>query len=153
MKRNVLLCILFLSIFVSGCGKMTKSITTDSYSNSSSHLDQFNNPSLSTETYAINNDVSSLSGRTTLKNEVLALNGSSTGLSLQNTASNDLHLQLISELRSPVYQGQTLQASDIYQNGAYTYVAYNTQGPEKLGGVQILYYDGQTECYFRAYFV
>ncbi|MFC1539424.1 hypothetical protein ACFL6H_08365 [Candidatus Latescibacterota bacterium] len=48
-----------------------------------------------------------------------------------------LQITLVSEVTPPVYNGITLQATDIYIKGSKAYVSYNVAGETFLGGVDI----------------
>jgi hypothetical protein len=58
--------------------------------------------------------------------------------SSKGTPTSSVTIQLIARLLPPVYNGETLQASHVRVVDHYAYVAYNTQGPRYLGGVDIV---------------
>ncbi|MBU0580522.1 MAG: hypothetical protein KKA19_05035 [Candidatus Margulisbacteria bacterium] len=123
MKKLSILSLILLVIFNSGCGQVSKNLDVKDGNNSGY--------STVTDEYAINNNLSALAIRTTNENTTLDVSGTS-----------DIILKQISELAPPLYQDEVLQATDIEIKGKYVYISYNTQGEEKRGGVQILFYDG-----------
>lgn len=58
------------------------------------------------------------------------------GLKYTDVSSNYV-IKLRAEVASPVFEGKRMQASHIRIIGNYAFVAYNRQGPEYLGGIDI----------------
>jgi hypothetical protein len=56
----------------------------------------------------------------------------------KGTSSSSVTIQLIARLVPPIYNGEVLQASHVRIVDHYAYIAYNTQGPRYLGGVDIV---------------
>lgn len=51
---------------------------------------------------------------------------------------NDFALALISEIESPVFEGQKLRSTHVAVAGNYAYVSYNTEGDKYLGGIDVI---------------
>jgi len=58
--------------------------------------------------------------------------------SSKGTTNSSITIQLIADLVPPSYKEEVLQASHIRIVDKYAYIAYNTQGPRYLGGVDIV---------------
>jgi hypothetical protein len=58
--------------------------------------------------------------------------------SSKGTTASSVTIQLIARLLPPVYNGEVVQASHVRVVDHYAFVAYNTQGPRYLGGVDIV---------------
>jgi hypothetical protein len=61
-----------------------------------------------------------------------------TAKSSKGTAASSVTIQLIARMDPPEYNGEVLQASHVRVVDHYAFVAYNTQGPRYLGGVDIV---------------
>lgn len=89
----------------------------------------------------INTDSEQLSQRLTLDGSgVIGITAPSnpSGRVLDDDDAEKISLVLISKASSPVYEGNTLQATHVDIDEDYAYVAYNTAGPTYLGAVEIL---------------
>lgn len=84
----------------------------------------------------IDNDTGSLIGRVRYLSEPVLLDSlAAIGKSLKKDL--DEKLTLVAEVSPPVYDGLTLQATDVVIKGVKAYVTYNMQGDRFLGGVDI----------------
>ncbi|NEU09557.1 hypothetical protein GZH53_14620 [Flavihumibacter sp. R14] len=52
--------------------------------------------------------------------------------------SSNYNLRLVAEVQAPVYNGSTLQATEVTVSGNRAYVSYNTQGSVYLGGIDVI---------------
>lgn len=89
----------------------------------------------------INTDSEQLSQRLSLDGSgVIGITAPSnpSGRVLDDDDAEKISLVLISKASSPVYEGNTLQATHVDIDEDYAYVAYNTAGPTYLGAVEIL---------------
>jgi hypothetical protein len=90
----------------------------------------------------INNNLNSLNARISLTDNTPAYifgdTAKKTMKSGTGTLSSSVTIQLIARLSPPEYNGEVLQASHVRIVDHYAYVAYNTQGPRYLGGVDIV---------------
>lgn len=90
----------------------------------------------------ISNNRNILNDRITLESNspVYVFGDTSTGTakSTKGTAASSVTIQLIARVLPPEYNGEILQASHVRVVDHYAYVAYNTQGPRYLGGVDIV---------------
>ena len=87
----------------------------------------------------INNNVSDLSSRLEIKDEQIPLNGFD-GATLSKTTAQDSSsfiLVLRAEVPAPVHNGKTLRASHVAIENDYAFVAYNYEGEEYLGGIEV----------------
>lgn len=83
--------------------------------------------------FTIINDESQLKDRIEVMDRDLSIEGSTAlNLSLNYTIKH------IAQLKSPKIDGEFLQATDIYSDGGYAYVSYNTAGDTKRGGIHVL---------------
>lgn len=89
------------------------------------------------EAFTLVNDQSALEARVEKSPRDMTIVPDATALGLTRL-NLSYTLRLIGELRAPVVDGHTLQATDIYSDGGYAYVSYNTAGDEKRGGVEVL---------------
>lgn len=69
--------------------------------------------------------------------EVLEDDSSESGLVLKSGAKT-LKLTHVATMASPVYDGQSLGATDVAIKGDFAYVTYNTRGDPFVGGVQVI---------------
>lgn len=58
--------------------------------------------------------------------------------SLATQLKTDLKLKLDAEISSPVWEGQTLQATSVALSGQYAVVSYNMQGQTYLGALDVI---------------
>ena len=86
----------------------------------------------------IDNDLSVLSTRITFKNDQLVYSFTDPIENLKGESAPSLNIQVIGSLESPGYKDEVLQASHIRIADGYAYIAYNTQGPRFLGGIDII---------------
>jgi hypothetical protein len=90
----------------------------------------------------INNDPNALNERISYTGNantyVIEDSVSETLKSSERTTASSLTIQLIAVLAPPRYKEEILQASHIRIVDNYAYIAYNTQGPRYLGGVDIV---------------
>ncbi|GMQ26506.1 hypothetical protein Aoki45_31880 [Algoriphagus sp. oki45] len=89
----------------------------------------------------INTDSEHLSQRLSLDGSgVIGITApsNSSGRIWDDDDAEEIALVLISQASSPVYEGNTLQATHVDIDDDYAYVAYNTAGPTYLGAVEIL---------------
>ena len=86
----------------------------------------------------IDNDLSALSTRITFKNNPLVYSFTDPTEDLKGESAPSLNIQLMGSLESPSYKDEVLQASHIRIADGYAYIAYNTQGPRYLGGIDII---------------
>jgi hypothetical protein len=102
------------------------------------------NPSgvIVTKNMVINNNSEALNRRITLADNapvyIFGNTSKETLRSSKGTAAPSVAIQLIAHLGCPEYNGEVLQASHIRIEGNYVYVAYNSQGPRYLGGVDVV---------------
>jgi len=85
----------------------------------------------------INNDPLTLNKRILFANEPLFYSFQDPSL-LKGSPNSSIDIQVIAGLESPKYGQEVLQASHIRIADGYAYIAYNTQGPRYLGGVDIV---------------
>lgn len=89
----------------------------------------------------INTDSEQLSQRLTLDGSgVIGISAPSnpSGRMLDDDDAEKVSLVLISQASSPIYEGNTLQATHVDIDEDYAYVSYNTAGPTYLGAVEII---------------
>ncbi len=79
-------------------------------------------------------DASLLDSYVTYPNERIGFEAD--GLTTQ--ADTDLELTLSATVSSPVYKGQTLQATSVALTNDYAVVSYNTKGQQYLGGLDVI---------------
>ncbi|RMF10240.1 MAG: hypothetical protein D6762_01940 [Candidatus Neomarinimicrobiota bacterium] len=89
-------------------------------------------------TVILENNESVLLERIDYKHEVIPLDTVFTGASRGQAAVIDtIILTLVAEVQPPIYNGDTLQATDVKLKGKHAYVSYNYQGEVFLGGVDV----------------
>jgi hypothetical protein len=90
----------------------------------------------------ISNNRNALSQRISLEDNapvyVFGDTAAGTAKSSKGTAASSVTIQLIARILPPVYNEEVLQASHVRVVDHYAYVAYNTQGPRYLGGIDIV---------------
>ena len=91
----------------------------------------------------VNNDSSSLGNRITLIDDsshtiIDTTSDGEKGSITPKTLGSSVTIRLIAQLSPPKYNQEVLQASHIRIVNGYAYIAYNTQGPRYLGGVDIV---------------
>ena len=85
----------------------------------------------------INSDPAQLNQRMDFSGSGVITINKATGKSASTTS--DLPLTQISEIKPPVdANGQTLQASHVCVNDKYAYVAYNKQGADYSGAIDVI---------------
>jgi len=85
----------------------------------------------------IENDLGTLAARVTQLNEEVVLDTSIQETGLGKASVKPVTLTLIAEVQPPVVGGEVLQATDVYEKSGIVYVAYNMQGEQYLGAVDI----------------
>lgn len=134
MKKLLNLLLIFLIIGIS-CRKIENdtpnpvAIVKDSVGLSSNSL--------------VNNDLSSLGNRITLIDDsahtfIDTTSSGEKGITPKVLGVSSITIQLIAQLSPPKFNKEVLQASHIRIVTGYAYIAYNTQGPRYLGGVDIV---------------
>lgn len=101
--------------------------------------DPIENPS--DPTVLINTNSDELSQRLSLEGGgVIGITAPSnpSGRVLDDDDAEKISLVLVSQASSPVYEGNTLQATHVDIDDEYAYLAYNTAGPTFLGAVEII---------------
>lgn len=89
----------------------------------------------------LNSDSEMLSQRLSLEGTgVIGISAPSnpSGRVMEDDSAEKLPLVLISQAESPVYEGNTLQATHVDIDGEYAFVSYNTAGAKFLGAVEII---------------
>lgn len=89
------------------------------------------------ESMLINNDPLTLNKRIQFANEPLFYSFQDPSL-LKGVSNSSIDIQVIACMEAPKYGNEILQASHIRIADGYAYIAYNTQGPRYLGGVDIV---------------
>ncbi|MGC1391896.1 MAG: hypothetical protein WA816_12740 [Bacteroidales bacterium] len=129
MKKLLIFCFTMILLVIS-CKKIDDQIIRKPSDN------------LVSKNMLINNDLNSLNDRIyftgdtnkyVIKDTLNAISKSSEGKMNSSTT-----VQLIAVLLPPRYKEEVLQASHIRIVDNYAYIAYNTQGPRYLGGVDIV---------------
>jgi len=90
------------------------------------------------ERIIIDNNAASLSHRIEYVNEVVVID--TLGVlpkALQWTLADTIILTLVAEVTPPVYNGDTLQATDVIIHDRKVYISYNIRGDTFLGGVDV----------------
>lgn len=85
----------------------------------------------------VNNDLYTLGKRMELKSKPVFYSIEDPSFAKGEPGST-LDIQVIASMESPRYNDEVLQASHIRISGGYAYIAYNTQGPRYLGGIDIV---------------
>ncbi len=90
------------------------------------------------ERIIIYNDAGSLLPRIEYRNEVVVIDTQGVlPKVLQSAIVDTIILTLVAEVTPPVYNGDTLQATDVIIHGQKAYVSYNMRGETFLGGVDV----------------
>ncbi len=86
----------------------------------------------------LENNESILAQRVSYTNDVIELDSIPTaGRYTTSSTPDTILLTLVAEVDPPIYNGDTLQASDVCIIGSYAYVSYNYAGEEYLGAVEV----------------
>ena len=129
MKQVLIFCItMFLIVF--GCKKIDDQVIRKSSNN------------IVSKNMLINNNLNALSERInfTANSHKYIIEDSEKEIfkSSKGVSNSSITIQLIAVVMPPNYKGEVLQASHIRIVDNYAYIAYNTQGPRYLGGVDIV---------------
>jgi hypothetical protein len=94
-----------------------------------------NTPSKNNDGFIVTKNNADLRSRVNLKNQDIVL--AQTDTELKSALNFNYSLTLVAEVLAPVFEGDTLQASHIIFEDEYALVAYNTQGEQYLGGLEL----------------
>jgi hypothetical protein len=130
--KQILIFSFMLILIVTGCKKIDDQIirkSSDSYSIGSKNM-------------LINNNLNSLKERISITDNEPEYIFGDTAKKLVNSSkgvmASSVTIRLIAHVIPPEYNGEVLQASHVRIVDHFAFVAYNTQGPRYLGGVDIL---------------
>lgn len=129
MKKAIIFCIAVFLITI-GCNKRDDQIKLKSP------------VTIVSENMVINNNRDLLNERISFTDNsplyIFKDTSSAASRSSKAARSSSVTIQLIARLLPPSYNNEVLQASHVRIINNYAYVAYNTQGPRYLGGIDVV---------------